>query len=74
MDLKLLQKESFQKKAEATGYLMCNNIANKITKIARGSQQNNSETAIDEHYKEIPKERDIPPEQRQEIIDKLRLK
>ena len=41
---------------------MCNNIANKITKIARGSQQNNSETAIDEHYKEIPKERDIPPE------------
>ena len=37
-------------------------------------QQNNSDTVTNEHNKEIPKERYIPPEERQKIIDELRLK
>ena len=50
-----------------------NKIANKITKISKNSQQNNSETVTNEHDKEIPNERYISPEERQEIIDELRL-
>ena len=40
----------------------------------RNSQQNNSETIINEHDKEIPMKRYISPEKRQEITDDLRLK
>ena len=43
-------------------------------KILIKSQQNNSETVTNEHDKEIPKERYISPEERQEIINELRLK
>ena len=43
-------------------------------KISKNSQQNNSETATNEHDKEIPKERYISPEERQEIIDELKSK
>ena len=50
-----------------------NNIANKITKVSKNSQQNNSETLTNEHDKEIPKERYISPKERQKIIDNLRL-
>ena len=51
-----------------------NKIANRITKVSKNSQQNNSETVTNENDKEIPKERYISPEKRQEIIDALRLK
>ena len=51
-----------------------NKIVNKITKVSKNSQQNNSEVVINENEKEIPKERYISPEKRQEIIDELRLK
>ena len=37
----------------------------KITKLSKNSQQNNSNTVTNEFDKEIPKERDIPPEERQ---------
>ena len=50
-----------------------NKIANKIAEILRNSQQNNSETVTNEHYKEIPKERYISLKERQKIIDDLRL-
>ena len=40
----------------------------------KNSQENNSKTVLNEHDKEIPKERYISPEERQEIIDELRLK
>ena len=43
-------------------------------KVPKNSQQNNSETVTNEYDKEIPKERYISSEERQEIIDKLRLK
>ena len=39
----------------------------------QNSQENNLETVISEHDKEIPKERYISPEETQEIIDDLRL-
>ena len=45
----------------------------KITKVSKNSQQNNSETVTNENDKEIPKERYIFPEERQKIIDNLRL-
>ena len=46
----------------------------KITKVSKNWQQNNSETVTNEHDKEIPKERYISQEERQEIVDELRLK
>ena len=36
-----------------------NKIANRITKVSKNSQQNNSKTVTNEHDKEIPKERYI---------------
>ena len=67
-------KRVIQKTAEPTGDLIANKIANKITKLSKISQQNNSETVTNEHDKEIPKERYVSLEERQEIIDELRLK
>ena len=43
----------------------------KITKISKNSQQNNSETITYKNDKEIPKERYISLEERQKIIDNL---
>ena len=48
-------------------------MANRITKVSQSLPQNNSETITNEHDKEIPKERYISPDKRQEIIDDLRL-
>ena len=72
--IKTASKRAIQKAAEATGDLISNKIANRITKGSMNSQQNSSETVINEHDKEIPKEKYISPEERQEIIDKMRLK
>ena len=66
-------KRAIPKTAETTGDLIDNKIADKITKISKTSQQNNSETATNEHDKEIPKERYISPKERHKIIDDLRL-
>ena len=49
-------------------------IANKITKVSKNLQQNNSETVTNKNDKEIPDERYVSPEERQDIIGKLRLK
>ena len=51
-----------------------NKVTNRMTKVAKNSQQNNSETVTNEHDKEIPKKRYVSPEKIQEIIDNLRLK
>ena len=67
--LKTSSKRIIQKTAEATGDLISNKIDDTITKVSKNSQQNNSEDD-----KEIPKERYISPEERQETIDELRLK
>ena len=63
----------YQKTAEATGDLIGNKITDKITKVSKNSHQNTSETVTNEHNKEIPKERYISSEERQKIIDNLRL-
>ena len=49
-----------------------NKIANKIIKVSKNSQQIN--LVINENYKEIPKERYMSPEEREESIDSFRLK
>ena len=67
--LKLLQKKT----AEAIGDLIDCKIANRITKDSKVSQQNNSGIVTSENDKEEPKERYISAEERQKIIDDLRL-
>ena len=51
-----------------------NKIPNKITKASKILQQNNLETVTNEHDQEIPKERYVSPEERQESIDEMRVK
>ena len=75
--LKTTSKRVIQKTAAATDDLIGNKIPSKIIEVSKNSQQNNSETVINKHDKEIPKEipkeRYISPEQRQKIIDNSRL-
>ena len=73
MHLKLLKKRVILKTAEATGDLIGNKIADRITKVSRISQQNNWKIIINKHDKEIPKERYISPEKRQKVSEDLRL-
>ena len=58
-------KVSDHKHVEATGDLIGNKMANKITGTSKGPQQNNSETVTNEHYEQVPKERYISPKERQ---------
>ena len=46
-----------------------NKIIDKITKVSKNSQQNNSEIVTNENDKEMPKERYTSLEERQKIID-----
>ena len=54
--LQTSSKKLIQKTAEAAGDFIGNKVANKITRISKDSQQNNSETVTNEYDKEIPKE------------------
>ena len=65
-----MTKYSFQ----PNGDLIGNKIAHKITNVSKNSQQNTSETVTKVHDKEIPKEWYKSLEERQKIIDKLRLR
>ena len=65
---KTASKIVIQKTAETTGDL----IGDKTAKVSKYLQQNNSQTVKNENDKKIPKERYIFPEERQEVIDKLR--
>ena len=56
-------KKIVHKSAEATGDLIGNKVADKITAKPSKNEVNN----------EIPKERYIPPKERRKIIDDLRL-
>ena len=67
---KIASKRAIQKTAEATGDLVGNAIANKITSI---SKKLASEPHSNAASNEIPKERYISPQERQKIIDELRL-
>ena len=72
--IKTASKRAIQKTAEATGDLIGNKIADKITSISKKPTEelhNNDETEdleITTH-----KKRYVPPEERQQIIDELRL-
>ena len=46
-------KRAIQKTAEATGDLVGNKIADRITEISKNSQQNNLETITNKNDKEI---------------------
>ena len=71
--LKTTSNRAIQKTAEATGDSIGVKIANRITKVSKNSQQNNSETVTNERDKKIPKERYISSEEILKIIDDLRL-
>ena len=71
MHLKLLQKEQLQNSRKIVD-LIPKRSSDKIT-VSRTSPQISSETVTNENDKEIPKERYISPEERQKIIDDLRL-
>ena len=66
--LKTASKRVIQKRAKATGDLIGNKIADRITKVWKTSPRNNSET-----NEEILRERYISPGQRQKITYDLRL-
>ena len=67
---KIASKRAFQKEAEATGDLIGSKIADKITSY---SKKPANETHSNDVSNEIPKERYISPQDRQKIIDELRL-
>ena len=76
MQQKQHRKEQFKKTAEATGDLIGNKIANKITNVSKKKStkelHNNDETEEDVEIT-THKKRYVSPEERQQIIDELRL-
>ena len=73
-ELKTSSKAVIQKTAKESVDFIGNKIANRITKVSKNSQPNNSETVKNENDRKISKEKYISPEERQETIDELRLK
>ena len=74
--LETASKRAIIKTADSTCNLIGNKIADKITRVSTNSPQNNSITNEEENigfHREIPRERYISPEERQKIIDDLRL-
>ena len=67
---KIASKRAIQKTAQATGDLIDNKIADKITSYSKNPA---NETHSNDVNSEIPKERYISPQERQKIIDELRL-
>ena len=72
--IKTASKRAIQKTAEAAGDLIGNKIADKITSTSKKSTKKlpNNETEVDEKRDTIEK-RYISSEERQQIIDELRL-
>ena len=74
--IKTASKKEIQKTAEATGDLISNKIADKITSISKKPVKeilnNNDETKEDAEVT-TNKRRYISPEERQQIINELRL-
>ena len=71
--LKIASKRAVQKTAEATGDLVGNKIADKITSISKKSTDRSTELNSNESNNKIPKERYIFPQERQKIIEEVRL-
>ena len=66
-------KRTTQKTAEATGDLVGNKIVDKITSYSKKSPDPSTELNSNETNNKMPKERYISPQERQKIIDELRL-
>ena len=66
--IKTASKRAIQKTAEATGDLIGNKIDDKITSVSKKSNNNNEDVELTTH-----KKRYIFPEERQQIINELRL-
>ena len=69
--IKTASKRAIQKTAEATGDLIGNKIADKITSVSKkpsNNKNNNEDVELTTH-----KKRYISPEERQQIINELRL-
>ena len=78
--IKTASERAAQKTAEATGDLTGYKIADKITSSSKKSPKelhstkfHSKELSLNEANNEIPKERYISPQERQQIIDELRL-
>ena len=76
--IKIASKRAIQKTVEGTGDLIGNKTADKITRISKKSPT--VLHSVELHSKELqndkmeaPKKRYISPEERQQIIDELRL-
>ena len=67
---KIASKRAIQKTAKATVDLIGNKIADKIISYSKNPA---NEPHSNDVSNEIPKERHISPQERQKIIDKLRL-
>ena len=73
--IKTASKRAIKKTAEATGDLIGNKIADKITNVSKKSPKelHLKKLSSNEANNEIPKERYISPQERQQIINELRL-
>ena len=68
--IKTASKGTIQKTAEATGDLVGNKIADKITSVSKKKSNNNNDDDVE---LTTHKKRYISPEERQQNIDELRL-
>ena len=73
--IKTALKRAIQKTAEATGDLTGNKIADKITSVSKklSNNNNNNNNNNDDVELTTPKKRYISPEERQRIVNELRL-
>ena len=74
--IKTASKRAIQKITEATGDLIGNKIADKITSVSKKKSTKelpNDETKEEDVEITTPKKRYISPEERQQIIEELRL-
>ena len=72
--IKTASKRAIQKSAEATGDLIVNKIANKMTSVSKKSSNNNNNDDNDENVElTTHKKKYISPEERKQIINELRL-
>ena len=72
--IKSVSKRAIQKTAEATGNLIGNKIADKLSVSKKPAKESpNDETEKEDAETTTHKKRYISPEERQQIIDELRL-
>ena len=69
--IKTTSKRAIHETAEAIGDLIGNKVADKITSVWKSPTRSKNDDANSEI--EVPKKRYISPEERQQIIDELRL-